>query len=144
MIRFIIVLLIFNVIPWPAVFLGQHMDKLERPKGISLIPKGVAIGYKGVLIAAGAKNHSDSAFLPSSSGSNMDVKLKFYPIDVGKNPKWNILLKRFSSALSATPLKLPNRISCNFVVKKWTYCVHVHIPRKFWFNLKTLNFGQNK
>nr|XP_022294449.1 WD repeat and coiled-coil-containing protein-like [Crassostrea virginica] len=59
-----------------------HMDKLERPKGISLIPKGVAMGYKGVLIAAGAKNHSDSAFLPSSSGSNMDVKLKFYPIDV--------------------------------------------------------------
>ena len=53
------------------------MDKLERPKGISLIPKGVAMGYKGVLIAAGAKNHSDSAFLPSSSGSNMDVKLKF-------------------------------------------------------------------
>lgn len=60
------------------------MDKLERPKGIGLIPKGVAIGYKGVLIAAGAKKSNDSTFLPSPSGSNMDVKLKFYPIDVGK------------------------------------------------------------
>lgn len=59
-----------------------HMDKLERPKGIGLIPKGVAIGYKGVLIAAGAKKSNDSTFLPSPSGSNMDVKLKFYPIDV--------------------------------------------------------------
>lgn len=65
-------------------FHQQHMDKLERPKGIGLIPKGVAIGYKGVLIAAGAKKSNDSTFLPSSSGSNMDVKIKFYSIDVGK------------------------------------------------------------
>lgn len=65
-------------------FLQKHMDKLERPKGIGLIPKGVAIGYKGVLIAAGAKKSNDSTFLPSSSGSNMDVKIRFYSIDVGK------------------------------------------------------------
>jgi hypothetical protein len=60
------------------------MDKLERPKGISLIPKDVAIGYKGILIAAGVKKNNDSTFLPSSSGSNMEVKLKFYSVDVGK------------------------------------------------------------
>ncbi|XP_056016713.1 WD repeat and coiled-coil-containing protein-like isoform X3 [Ostrea edulis] len=59
-----------------------QMDKLERPKGISLIPKGAALGYKGILIAAGMKKNNDSTFLPSSSGSNMEAKLKFYSIDV--------------------------------------------------------------
>lgn len=62
----------------------KQMDKLERPKGISLIPKGAALGYKGILIAAGMKKNNDSTFLPSSSGSNMEAKLKFYSIDVGE------------------------------------------------------------
>ncbi|XP_062583598.1 LOW QUALITY PROTEIN: WD repeat and coiled-coil-containing protein-like [Saccostrea cucullata] len=59
-----------------------QMDKLERPKGIGLIPKDSPMGYKGILIAAGTKKNSDSTFLPSTSGSNMDVKLKFFSIDV--------------------------------------------------------------
>ncbi|XP_061176859.1 WD repeat and coiled-coil-containing protein-like [Saccostrea echinata] len=59
-----------------------QMDKLERSKGISLIPKDSAIGYKGILIATGTKKNNDSTFLPSTSGSNMDVKLKFFSIDV--------------------------------------------------------------
>ena len=46
-------------------------------------------------------------------------------------PKSNILLKQF---VSATPLKLWNRILWNFFVMKDIYCVDVHVCRTFWLN----------
>lgn len=60
------------------------MDKLERLKGIGFIFKGVVIGYKGVLIVVGVKKSNDFIFFLLIFGLNMDVKLKFYFIDVGK------------------------------------------------------------
>lgn len=60
------------------------MDKLERLKGIGFIFKGVVIGYKGVLIVVGVKKSNDFIFFLLLFGLNMDVKLKFYFIDVGK------------------------------------------------------------
>ena len=43
------------------------------------------------------------------------------------------------NSLSVQLLKPLNRISCN-IIGKWTYCVHVHIHRKFWFLFREHRF----
>ena len=43
------------------------------------------------------------------------------------------------NSLSVQLLKPLNRISCN-ILGKWTYCVHMHIHRKFWFLFREHRF----
>lgn len=60
------------------------LDKQERPKGISNVLSPLP-NQNGVLITVGRRASSDSAFLSSSPGAAMDIKLKFVGVFVGEN-----------------------------------------------------------
>ncbi|XP_076079902.1 WD repeat and coiled-coil-containing protein-like isoform X1 [Mytilus galloprovincialis] len=65
------------------------LDKQERPKGISqMLPP--LTNQTGILLAVGRRASSDSAFLTSSSGSAMEIKLKFFPFTIDKNVLKNL------------------------------------------------------